>query len=137
MRISFHRYAFVLTATIFVVIAGCSGVKKVTVKGTVSYEGKRVSSGMLQFVGPEGAYSASMVQPDGTFIMTDVLPGETKVGVMESPQGSGSSSSGDNKASAPPKVTPSSLPEKFRDPQKSGVSVTIAADTRELHIDLK
>src|SRR5688572_5955132 len=73
-----------LLAFVLVAGAGCGepGVKRVTVNGTVAYKGQTLSSGMLQFVGPEGSYSASVVQPDGTYIMTDVLPGEVKVGVM-------------------------------------------------------
>ena len=84
----------VLAAVVVAAGSGCSGkgVKKVTVSGTVSYKGQKLQSGILKFVGPEGAYSAASIQSDGTYIMTDVVPGEVKVGVMEAPQGSGSSS---------------------------------------------
>jgi hypothetical protein len=136
----FCRYfplgALGLVAAVLVPVSGCGGVKKVNVSGTVSYKGQRLSSGLLQFVGSEGAYSAGPIGADGSFTVTDVVPGEVKVGVQETPQGSGGSSSGD-KAAADPKAVPVVLPDHFRDPEKSGVKYTITPETRELHIDLK
>lgn len=123
-------------AAFLVVAVGCGeGTKKITVTGTVSYKGKPLSAGILKFSGPEGAYSAASIQPDGKYIMTDVMPGETKVGIMESPQGSGSSSG--DKGSAGPKGPPVSLPEKYREPTTSGLSYTIKPDTKQLDIDIK
>lgn len=128
---------FGLVAVIAVAVAGCSkGVKKVTVHGTVSYKGQPLQSGVLQFVGPEGAYSAGAIQSDGTYIVTDVVPGEVKVAVAEAPQGSGGPSA-DEKKSAGPKKPPVSLPDKFHDPEKSGMKYTITPDTKELPIELK
>jgi len=51
--------------------------------------------------------------------VTDVVPGEVKVGVMETPQGSMSS------------TPPVSLPDKFRNPETSGVKYTITPETKE------
>ncbi|MCI0463444.1 MAG: hypothetical protein L0Z62_41430 [Gemmataceae bacterium] len=132
----FPACALGLAAVVLVPVSGCGGARKVTVSGTVAYKGQKLSSGFLQFVGPEGAYSGSSIQADGSYIITDVVPGEVKVGVQPTPQGSGSSSSGD-KPGADPKAVPVELPERFRDPEKSGVKYTITPDTRELHIDLK
>lgn len=91
--------------------------------GTVSYKGLKLQSGILKFVGPEGAYSAATIQSDATFIITDIVPGEVKVGIMESPHRSGLSSTPDQKKSSEPPVT---LPEKYRDPQTSGLKCTNA-----------
>jgi hypothetical protein len=116
-----------------VAVAGCSGsVRKVTVHGTISYQGQKLQSGILKFVGPEGAYSAAQIQEDGTFIITDVVPGEVKVGVVEAPQGSGKPGT-----SKEPKTPPVSLPEKYRDPETSGLKYTITPETRELPIEIK
>jgi len=124
-------------AVLAAAVAGCSskGVKKITVNGTVSYKGQPVRSGILKFAGPEGAYSAASIQPDGSYTITDVIPGETKVGVMESPQGSGSPSG--NRAPPAPKEPPVPLPEKFREPTTSGVVYTITPETTKLDIELK
>lgn len=124
-----------ILVAVIVAVAGCSsgGVKKVTVSGTVSYKGQPVRSGILQFVGPEGAYSAANIQSDGSFTITDVVPGEVKVGVMEAPGGSGSSS-GEKGRPAP---KPVDLPDKYRSPETSGLKYTITPDTRQLDIKIE
>lgn len=127
-----------LVAVMVIGVPACSdkSVKKVTVSGTISYQGRRIPSGMLQFVGPNGAYSAAVIQPDGTFIITDVVLGEVKVGVLEAPRRSGSSSSGEKPVPGP-KAAPASLPDKFRNPETSGLKYTITSETRELHISIE
>jgi hypothetical protein len=123
-----------LAAVVVVVVSGCSDQgKKVTINGTISYRGQPVPSGILRFVGLEGAYSAAVIQPDGTFIITDVVPGEVKVGVMESPQGSGSSG---GKTSPAAKAPTFSLPGKYQNPESSGLTYTITSETRQLNIDI-
>jgi hypothetical protein len=123
-----------LTAVVLVVVSGCSdrGVKKVTINGTVSYRGQPVPSGMLRFVGAEGSYSAGVIQSDGTFIITDVVPGEVKIGVMQRPQSTGDSSGkGGNKPRKPPVM----LPAKYLNPDTSGVKYTIASDSTTLNVE--
>jgi hypothetical protein len=123
-----------VAALALVAAVGCAKAdKKVTVKGTVSYKGQPLKAGILKFVGPNGAYSAASIQPDGTFIVTDVVPGEVKVGVMEAPQSSGSSSGG---RSAPPKPPANPLPAKYREPETSGLKYTIPPSDTELKIDI-
>jgi hypothetical protein len=115
-----------LVTVAVVAVAGCSpkGVKKVTIHGTVTYKGDLLRSGFLKFVGPEGSYSAAPIQPDGTFIITDVLPGEVKVAIEDAPRGS--------RSPVPEPKTP--LRENLRDPEKSGLRYTITPDTTELPI---
>ncbi len=108
-------------------------MRKVTVNGTVRYKGQPVPSGILQFVGDGGTYSAAALQSDGTFIITDVVPGEVKVGIQERPQSAGSSSGKDGG----PRPAPVSLPPQYRDPQTSGLTYTITPETKALNIDLK
>lgn len=126
-----------LVASCFILWAGsgCAnkGIKKITLKGTVTYEGKPVTSGLLKITGPHNSYAAASIQESGRYEITDVVPGELQIGVMETPQGSGSSSGG----GSGPKVTPLNLPEKFRDPATSGVKYTITEATKELNIELK
>src|SRR5262249_36260291 len=127
------RLLALLTVAV-VAVAGCTGkgVKKVTVRGTVSYNGQPLRSGILKFVGPDGSYSAASIQTDGTYIITDVVPGEVKVGVTEAPQGSGGPSATDER-----KPQPFSLPAKYQDPETSGLKYTITADTKELSIEIR
>lgn len=130
----FHRCLGFAAA--IVALAGCSqDTKKVTVDGTISYKGRPLESGILQFVSADGgSYSAASIQPGGKFVMTDVVPGEVKVAVIPSPGGSGSSSGAET---APrPKSPPVELPEKYRDAATSGLKYTITPDTTELEIKI-
>jgi hypothetical protein len=124
-----------LAFTIAMLAAACgpSGPVKVTVKGNVTYKGKKMTSGIVTFNSDNGSYSAASIMEDGTYIMTDVLPGEIGVGVMESPQGSGSSS-GDGPSK--PSMPAANLPQKFRDPSTSGLKFTVKVDTKELDIKM-
>lgn len=127
-----------LALTAFCAALGCSkGVKKITVTGKVTYQGQLVRSGIVKFVGPEGAYSAGAVQADGTYIVTDVVPGETKVGIMEAPSGSGSSSGDRSEKPAATKGSAAPLPEKYREPTTSGLVYDITPQTTELEIQIK
>jgi len=122
-------------AALVVAVPGCGGggKPKVTITGAVTYKGKPLSGGMLQFAGTSGrAPSSAIIQKDGTFTMTDVDLGEAKASILVTPQSSGRDG---DKAGSAPKVTPDQLPEKYRDPEKSGVKVTITTDTK--HLDIK
>jgi hypothetical protein len=123
-----------LIALIFA--AGCSdgSTKKIVVRGTVTYNGQPLDSGILQFAGPNGAYAAGVIREDGTYEISDVTPGETQVAIQEAPRSSGSSSGG--KRQAPPKE-PQKIPSKFLDVKTSGVTVTITPSTTNLPIELK
>lgn len=124
-----------LIAVVAVVATGCSrgGTQKMTVDGTISYKGERLRSGILRAVGADGSFATASIRPDGTFTLTDVVPGEIKVGVMEAPQAGGSS---DGKA-GPAARPPVALPSKIQDPDKSGLHYTIAPGTHELAIEIK
>ena len=126
-----------LVAVVVAIVPACSteGIKKVTVSGTISYKGQPLQSGILKFVGPEGAYSAASIQSDGTYIITDVVPGEVKVGVM------GLRKVGivfrARQTEASPKPAPSPCPRSTASPETSGVKYTITPETKELHIEIE
>lgn len=124
---------FALAAVAALASLGCSGkgIKKVTVNGTVSHKGQKLQSGILKFVGPEGSYSAAEIQPDGTYIMTDVVPGEIKVAVVQGPQSSGDSS---GKGPARPPTPQAEILAKYQDPETSGVTYTVTDSTSKLDI---
>src|SRR5262245_18509719 len=126
-----------LAASVLVALAGCSqGTQRVTVSGTVAYKTRPVSSGMLQFIGTQGAYSVASIQKDGKFIITDVVPGEVKVAILETPQPSaGTDSSG--RAVSRPSAESVKLPPKYRDADKSGLRYTITPQVKQLEIDLE
>src|SRR5262245_13710351 len=68
----------VLTGTLL--LAGCSsGKKSFALKGSVSYQGKALNSGLVKLHMADDHLAVAMIQPDGSFEATDVFPGEAKV----------------------------------------------------------
>lgn len=135
LRLNHHSLVALVVAVGFGVL-GCGGsaTNKITVSGTVSYKGEPVASGLLQFTGENNAYyGAASLLPDGSYIMTDVVPGEVKVSIMPAPGGSGSSSG--EKSKPAPKLR-AELPDRYRSPQTSGLKYPINPDTRELKIEI-
>jgi hypothetical protein len=65
--------------------------------------------------------------------MTDVVPGEVTASITATPSSSGPSG---GKTKSVPKITPADLPEKYLDPQRSGLRYTITPSTRQLDIKL-
>jgi hypothetical protein len=115
-------------------VVGCSngGVKKVTIAGTVTHKGEPLRSGILRVVSTGGEFATAPIRADGTFTLTDVVPGEVQVGIMSEPQ---SSSSSDGKGRPAARQVP--IPAKYQDPQKSGLKYTIAATSQPLVIELR
>lgn len=132
-----QRVGLVAAAIVVASALGCSKgpPKKTTVSGTVTYKGERLTSGILRVTGPEGSFATAPIRNDGTFTITDVLPGEVKVGIMEAPQGASTPAAKQHGATAPAKRVP--LPANVLDPEKSGLKYTITPDTSDLTIEIK
>lgn len=121
-----------------VAVAGCGEPdgRVREVRGTVSYKGQPLDSGTVRVVGANNEVAFAVVQADGSFILTDVPPGEVKIGVQ---QGNEPRSVGDSsgKKAANAARAPVALPKKFHDPETSGVTHTIAHGTTKLDIDFR
>jgi hypothetical protein len=127
--------SFLSLVALVVSVSGC-GTKdaRVTIHGTVSYKGLPLSGGMLKLVGRDGTTtSGASIQKDGTFIMTDVAVGEVNASILAAP---GSPDHSGAKTTTNSKITPAELPEKYQDPEKSGLKYTITVDTHDLDIKL-
>jgi hypothetical protein len=118
------------------VAAGCgeSGGKVREIRGTVSYKGEPLQAGTVRFVGANNEVAFAVVQKDGSYIITDVPPGEVKVGVLpdNGPRSVGDSSGKKAEKAAKPAVV---LPKKYHDPETSGMTKTVKSDTTKLDID--
>jgi hypothetical protein len=116
--------------------AGCAtkGGRVREVRGTVSYKGAPLESGTVRFVGPNNEVAFATVQKNGTYIVTDVPPGDVKIGVIQGnePRNVGDSSGKKAEKAARPAVV---LPKKYHDPETSGVTRTVAPDTTQLDLD--
>ena len=110
---------------VFSAMTGCARtpVKKVvTVTGTATYQGQALTAGIVSFLAADGDRATATISPQGTFTMTDVVPGTHQVSYMAAPGGSGGPEA--PKTKGPPKP-PVVLPPKFADPKRSGVTVTV------------
>jgi hypothetical protein len=107
-------------------VAGCSGEKRHVVRGMVFLDGQPLTSGVVQFHGANERLATGVIQTDGTFVVTDLLPGEVRVAVVEDlmamPKGKGDKRS--------------QVPAKYRAAATSGLSYTITPATRDLEIKL-
>lgn len=127
-------------ALVCITVAGCGGgggaQKAKEIRGFVSYKGEKLSSGTVRFMSASNEVAFAVVQPDGSYIITDVVPGEVKIGVQ---QGNEPKSVGDSsgKPAAKPTKPPVVLPLKFHDPATSGMVKTVDASTRQLDIDFQ
>jgi hypothetical protein len=108
----------VLVLALLLAGAGCSGQKRLTINGSLSYEGHPVASAMVKFYSQDHVEMAYV--RDGSFTITDVPPGEVKVAVEPDPSGGKSVA----------------IPQKYTDPETSGLAFTITPKTRDLPIQL-
>ena len=71
----------VFVAGIFLLTTGCGGGKVgiSTVAGKVSYKGKPLTVGTIEFHGSDGKVSSSSINPDGTFLIPDAPVGDDTV----------------------------------------------------------
>jgi hypothetical protein len=109
-------------------ITGCGG-SRAEVSGTVRYDGKPLSFGTIQFLGPDGIPCAGQIQPDGTFSV-QVPPGAARVIVScsQTPM---------NRSAAAPSAdrgrparlafsgSVSLIPQRYADWNTSGLSVQV------------
>jgi hypothetical protein len=126
---------YVVTGLLFSAIGCGSGtVGNSTVTGTVSYKGKPLTVGTIEFYGPAGKVSSSSINPDGTFTVPDAPVGDDTVVVRVPPPGP------KLPPGAPvlgPQATPVPIPRQYSDPKTSHVKQTVAAGKSTVNIDLK
>ena len=131
------KTATLLAATL-TLLAGCGGKptkKMVTVTGTANYNGQQITNGIVKFVAPNGDYNTASILPDGKFIMSEVVPGEQKVGFVIGPVNVGSSGGAADATKPAPK--PVALPARFSEPQTSGVTVLVPEEGGEIVVEFK
>jgi hypothetical protein len=102
-----------LAVALMPLTAGCSKPTPATFGGKVSYQGQPVTSGVIYFLGPAPKYQMGMgtIHDDGTYVATDVPVGEVKVS-FQAPK----------------------LPQKYGDPNQSGLAYTITPGMTTLDI---
>jgi hypothetical protein len=128
-------------------VAGCRpSVRVATVVGTVSHNGKQVTSGDVVMVGSDGRPAMpARVRADGTFAIDRVLPGMVKVGFFNPPPPPPPPAASSAAVAADPEVEQMKAavklyvptPSKFADPEQSGIVFDLKPGRNECNIDLK
>jgi hypothetical protein len=146
-------------------IVSC-GSSQGTVSGKVSYKGQPVRGGTVSIFPAKGGFKQAQIQEDGSYIITKVPVGQATLTVetesakpsstmpMQA-QGAAGYYAKMPKLEAPPGADPSQampaavrqeqkdpkryvpIPDKYRDPQKSGLSLTVKGGKNPFDIDLQ
>lgn len=137
---SFCRPA--VTATLLALAAiGCGGYGDVS--GKVTYKGKALVWGTVQFEGSDNMIRQGNINSDGTYEISHVATGEAKVAVSSiNPKSSDFQlrrpQEGGPRANPRPEVKGwFPIPEKYDRPYKSGLTYTIKSGENQIDIDLK
>ena len=135
-------------------LAGCSSYGTIT--GKVTYQGKPLPSGTVTFVPEQGGQAVTSDIRDGEYKVTKISPGPAKIAVstpsrpgeiasfikkmQPSPEKTEkmapgkSPPAGFDKSAEPPKPVP--IPNKFNDPNNSGLTYTVKSGSQVHDIDL-
>jgi hypothetical protein len=118
---------------------GCGG--RGDVSGKVSYKGKLLVWGTVQFEGSDGIVKHGNIKPDGTYTVESVATGDAKAAVSSVNPQSSDFQPIQREGQAPRKPRPEvkgwfPIPEKYDTPSKSGLTYTIKGGTNTIDIDL-
>jgi hypothetical protein len=131
---------WVVAAVLLTSVAlGCAGQGDVS--GKVSYQGKSLVWGTVQFEGSDGVVKHGNIKPDGSYTVEGVATGDAKLAVSSNnPQGSDFQPL-QREGQPPRQPRPEvkgwfAIPEKYNTPFKSGLTYTIKRGSNEHDIKL-
>jgi hypothetical protein len=112
-------------------VPGCSAPRSAAT-GTVSFKGKPLAMGTVFMVGADGIAVPAVINPDGTYRIEGVANGLAKISVSSpkpaTPEMIARARKGRPPANPPPAQDVANwfeIPEKFADPQTSGLTVEL------------
>jgi hypothetical protein len=132
-----------LTATLALLslaALGCAG--KGDVSGKVTYKGKPLVFGTVQFEGSDGMLRQANIERDGSYSVRGVATGEAKVAVSSLNPKSSDFVPMQREGAKPPPPRPEvqgwfPIPEKYDTPFKSGLTYPIKSGANQIDIELK
>jgi hypothetical protein len=124
-------------------VLGC-GATQGDLAGTVSYQGKTLHTGSVQVLGNDGIARSSLILADGSYLIRNIPIGDIKVAV-NSPAPTDAPPPGQRKQfpkndAAPAKAEQIdwfSIPQKYADFNRSGLTMTLKAGANTWDIELK
>lgn len=143
----------VLTIGVLALIAGCAPTgpdrpKTYPVTGTVTYKGEPVADANLNFQHVDGsAYSLAKTDASGKYELTTfeagdgAVPGEYKVSISKFEAVASTGTENEDEYTPPedagdPAPSKSLLPDKYRDPEASGLTATITEGPNSFDFEL-
>lgn len=115
-------------------LAGCADTA--TVKGRVRFQGRAVVHGSVTFVCADQTARSAVIQPDGTYTVEGVRPGEVRIAVTSRDPAKGRSTRFGEPARHGKQGVAAAraaakgwfpLPASLEDPDKSGLRCTVSA----------
>jgi hypothetical protein len=130
----------VVAAALVALVVGCGG--RGDVSGKVTYQGKPLVWGTVQFEGSDGILKQANIKSDGSYSVPSVASGEAKVAVSSiNPTSSDFQPRVvEGRPAPPPRPQVKGwfpIPEKFAAPHTSGLKYTIKSGANSIDIDLK
>jgi hypothetical protein len=126
-------------------LAGCGGPTFAPVEGKVTLDGQAVSAGRVTFYSADGKSAIiAKISPDGTYRAVDV-PCETvrvtvapleKLERIRVQRGAKGKASGISEAQAEALENTTKIPEKYADPDASGLTVTVKSGANTYNIEI-
>ena len=122
-------------------LLGCTGgsTPVAKVSGVVKYKDKELTSGMVTFHGPKDRTAAAGIGANGQYECNNAPVGENKISVAV--LAPGAVDTADDPGKIAPKGGPpafsSPIPEKFADPEKSGLKLEVKSGSQTHDIILQ
>lgn len=129
-----------VVAALLLLAAGCGGTGDVA--GKVTYQGKPLVWGTVQFEGSDNMLRQANINSDGTYAIKGVAIGEAKVAVSSINPKSSDFQPMMREGMPPPPPRPEvkgwfPIPAKYDTPHKSGLTYTIKSGENKIDIELK
>jgi hypothetical protein len=138
LRWSRNLLAFPLALLLVVVLSGC-GASVARVSGKVTYQGKDLTSGTVNFIGPDNkvAPDSAIIQPDGTYTAGKVPIGANKITVTTSAGSAGGLPPQQPLPGMPSVPTAVAIPGKYGNPETSGLTLDVKPGRQTFDIPLQ
>ncbi|QDU75500.1 hypothetical protein Pan97_25330 [Bremerella volcania] len=131
------RWSFALLLMLTAVSLGCGGMTQapVDVSGNISIEGKPLNQGSVIFTDKKGERAYGEIQPDGSFLVPQIVPGTFRVSVSVPQRRRGRGENADPARGARPMPVP--VPSRYASVDSSGLEFEIDAKKPDVTIQLK
>lgn len=134
------RGSVLVALPLIAVLTGCgSGESTTTVEGTVTFNDKPVTTGLINFMPSQGKPVGGEIQSDGTYSF-DMPPGEYKVRIDSPPptpaglqEGSAAAPNAPSPQSPPARPGQGQVPPQFASYDTSGLTLTVGDESPQQH----